>query len=162
MDPHLASPWKGEGYHCGWGEGGGLADGLALVDAGLIEFCLGERMGDPVSVARRLRRDQTEAERRFWALLYPWRFSGWHFRRQAPVGVYFVDFICKREKLIFEIDGGAHYSDEGVARDARRTAVLEAAGYRVVRFSNDDVLRNANGMGEVLVGILGEPGGSGS
>ena len=118
-------------------------------------------MRDPVGVARRLRRDQTDAERRFWALLYPWRFSGWHFRRQAPVGVYFADFVCKREKLIFEIDGGGHYSDDGAARDARRTAVLGQAGYRMVRFSNDDVLGNADGVGEVLVGILGEPGGGG-
>ncbi|SFC88671.1 Very-short-patch-repair endonuclease [Devosia psychrophila] len=115
-------------------------------------------MGDAVRVARRLRRDQTDAERRFWALLYPWRCSGWHFRRQAPVGVYFADFVCKREKLIIEIDGGGHYGDEGAARDARRTAVLGQAGYRVVRFSNDDVLGNADGVGEVLVGILGEPG----
>lgn len=115
-------------------------------------------MRDRVSFARSLRQNQTPAERRFWALLEPWRSSGWHFRRQAPMGPFVVDFVCKRSKLIFEIDGDSHYGADGVARDARRSGFLAGLGYRVVRFSNDDVMGNADGVGAVLIGILGEPG----
>jgi very-short-patch-repair endonuclease len=57
-------------------------------------------MDDPITFARKLRREQTPAERRFWRLLEPWRVSGHHFRRQAPIGPYVVDFVSKRGKLI--------------------------------------------------------------
>ncbi|MDB5589295.1 MAG: ATP-dependent helicase HrpA [Devosia sp.] len=116
-------------------------------------------MEDRVSFARRLRRNQTGAEQRCWAVLHSWRVNGWHFRRQAPIGPFVVDFVCKREKLVIEIDGDSHYSGEGIARDEGRTAFLEGLGYRVVRFSNDDVMGNAEGVFEVLRGILGEPDG---
>ena len=56
-------------------------------------------MEDRISFARKLRLEQTPAERRFWALLHPWREAGWHFRRQAPIGPFVVDFVCKRNKL---------------------------------------------------------------
>jgi very-short-patch-repair endonuclease len=114
-------------------------------------------MDDPISFARRLRRDQTAAERRFWALIRPWRDSGWHWRRQAPVGPYVVDFICKRIKLVVEIDGDSHYDAAGVAHDARRTDALGGLGYTVLRFTNSDVLDNADGAFDVLRGALGEP-----
>lgn len=113
-------------------------------------------MDDPITFARKLRRDQTLAERRFWDLLYPWRMSGWHFRRQAPIGPFVVDFVCKRIKLIFEIDGDSHYTDEGIARDFNRTAYLRRLGYRVVRFTNDDVIDGDEGVFDLLRGILGE------
>ena len=78
-----------------------------------------ERFVDnPVSFARKLRREQTPAERRFWALLHPWRDAGQHWRRQAPIGPYIADFACKRLKLIIEIDGDTHYSGAGVVRPA--------------------------------------------
>lgn len=64
-------------------------------------------MDKQISFARRLRRDQTPAERRFWAVLQPWRDAGWHWRRQAPIGAFVVDFACKRAKVIVEIDGAA-------------------------------------------------------
>lgn len=115
-------------------------------------------MDDPVTFARRLRRDQTPAERRFWALLYPWRSSGQHWRRQAPIGPYVVDFVCKREKLIVEIDGETHFSEAGVAHDEQRTAYLEQRGYRLVRFTNAEVTGNSEGVFAVMVGLLREPG----
>jgi len=59
-------------------------------------------------LARRLRRDQTPAERKFWELLHPYRKSGWHIRRQSPIGDYIVDFVCKRAGLVFEVDGKGH------------------------------------------------------
>jgi very-short-patch-repair endonuclease len=113
-------------------------------------------MTDKISFARSLRCNPTPAEQAFWAILYPWREAGMHWRRQSPVGSYVVDFCCRKRKLIVEIDGDSHYFDDGIARDAARTAFLEARGFRVLRFSNDDVLGNAEGVFEVLRGILGE------
>jgi len=115
-------------------------------------------MEDRISFARRLRREQTVAERRFWALLEPWRLGGWHFRRQAPIGPFVVDFVCKRAKLVFEIDGDSHYDAAGIAGDLRRTAYLGRLGYRVVRFGNDDVLEASPEIYDLLRDIIGEPG----
>lgn len=115
-------------------------------------------MDDPVTFARRLRRDQTPAERRFWTLIQPWRVGGQHWRRQAPIGPYVADFVCKRAKLIVEIDGETHFSEAGAVHDARRTAYLEGRGYRVLRFSNAEITGNPEGVFAVMVGLLGEPG----
>ncbi|ODT68140.1 MAG: hypothetical protein ABS75_21450 [Pelagibacterium sp. SCN 63-23] len=114
-------------------------------------------MAGQIAFARKLRREQTPAERRFWALLHPWRQTGRHFRRQAPIGPFVVDFVCKRMKLIVEIDGDSHYSDEGAQRDLARTDYLRRLGYCVLRFTNDDMLSNGSGVFEVLRGVLGEP-----
>lgn len=116
---------------------------------------MGVPMKDQVVFARGLRREQTAAERRFWVVLEPWRANGWHIRRQAPIGPFVVDFVCKRAKLVFEIDGDSHYSEAGIAGDERRTGYLMGLGYRVVRFSNVDVLESAEGVFEVLSGVLG-------
>ncbi len=115
-------------------------------------------MDDPVTFARRLRREQTPAERRFWALLHPWRNRGQHWRRQALIGPYVVDFVCKREKLIVEIDGETHFSAAGVVHDRQRTAYMEQRGYRIVRFTNAEVMGEAEGVFAVMVGLLGAPG----
>ncbi len=115
-------------------------------------------MDDPVTFARKLRREQTAPERRFWAILHPWRDAGMHWRRQAPIGSYIVDFVCKQAKLIVEIDGDTHYSDDVIVRDARRTAFLEGRGYRIVRFTNGEVMGEPEGVFTVLTGVLGEPG----
>ncbi|MDP2781584.1 endonuclease domain-containing protein [Devosia sp.] len=112
-------------------------------------------MKEQISFARGLRREQTVAERRFWALLEPWRTAGWHMRRQAPIGPYVVDFVCKRARIIFEIDGDSHFTEAGLAHDARRTAFLAGLGYRVVRFGNDEVLTNIDGVGDMVFGVLG-------
>jgi len=111
-----------------------------------------------ISFARGLRREQTPAERRFWALLEPWRLSGWHWRRQAPIGPYVVDFCCKRVGLVVEIDGDSHCEAAGIRHDARRTAWLADQGFRVLRFTNDDVLEGAEGVFAVMRRVLGEPG----
>ncbi|MCP8883347.1 endonuclease domain-containing protein [Devosia sp. XJ19-1] len=115
-------------------------------------------MDDPISFARQLRREQTLPERRFWGLVGPWREAGLHWRRQAPVGPYVVDFVCKSQKLVVEIDGDTHYSDAGIAHDERRTAFLKERGYRVVRFTNADVMQRGDGVFTVLMELLGEPG----
>lgn len=98
------------------------------------------------TLARKLRLEQTPAERKFWEILHTFRQDGWHFRRQAPIGPYIVDFVCKPEKLIFEIDGESHFTTEGIAHDQIRTVYLEQRGYRVVRFNNLEVLTTSEGV----------------
>lgn len=115
-------------------------------------------MDDPVTFARKLRREQTPPERKFWAILHPWRDAGLHWRRQAPIGPYVVDFVCKAQKLIVEIDGDTHYSDAGLTHDVARTAYLEQRGYRVLRFTNGEVMGSPEGVFTVLSGVLGELG----
>jgi very-short-patch-repair endonuclease len=102
------------------------------------------------SNAKRLRRDQTEAERRMWRLLRPFRDDGIPFRRQAPIGSYVADVVWLSGRLLIEIDGGQHNEDVGLARDATRTRWLESQGFEVLRFWNNDVLRNGNGCQDVI------------
>jgi very-short-patch-repair endonuclease len=76
----------------------------------------------------------------------------------GPIGPYVADFVCKRAKLIVEIDGDTHFPEAGATHDTRRTAYLEGRGYRVLRFSNAEVMGESEGVFAVLLGILGEPG----
>src|SRR5215813_12591253 len=94
--------------------------------------------------ARKLRQAQTDAERRMWMLLRDRRLSGFKFRRQHPVGAYIADFCCLEARLIIEIDGGHHASNQDA--DVARSRVLESAGYRVLRFWNNEVLGNTAGV----------------
>ena len=104
--------------------------------------------------ARALRRNQTEGERLLWNHLRGRRFHGLKFKRQVPVGRYVADFLSVEAKLIVELDGGQHA--EQAAADAARTAVLEAHGYLVVRFWNNDVLSNIAGVLQELEIVLGK------
>src|SRR5262249_35580093 len=78
----------------------------------------------------------------------PW--LGSHFRRQVPIGPYVVDFACMAARLIVEVDGSQHGSDQGHARDEERTRWLEKEGYRVVRFWNNDITQNVEGVLETI------------
>ena len=102
--------------------------------------------------ARELRAQMTDAERLHWHYLRAHRFHGLGFRRQVPLGSYIVDFLCESQRLIVEVDGGQH-ADRAV-EDARRTQWLEAQGYRVVRFWNNEVLGNMEGVWEALTASL--------
>ncbi|MEH3038474.1 MAG: DUF559 domain-containing protein [Sphingomonas paucimobilis] len=95
-----------------------------------------------VDRARDLRRNATDAEKKLWTGLRR-TFPDLRFRRQVPVGPYFVDFLSVRAGLVIEVDGGQHDGD--AAYDARRTASLNQHGFRVERFWNDDVLTNLGG-----------------
>src|SRR5690242_4773314 len=106
---------------------------------------------ESVGRARRLRRDQTDAEAKLWRALQNRQLDGFKFRRQAPVDRYIADFLCREAMLIVELDGGHHM--EAQAHDAARTEVLEQAGYRVMRFWNADVL---TGLDNVLMAISAE------
>jgi very-short-patch-repair endonuclease len=104
--------------------------------------------------ARRLRRKQTDAERVLWFRLRDRRLGGWKFKRQVPIDRFVVDFFCADGKLIVEIDGGQH--DQDRERDANRTDVLEAMGYLVLRFWNNDVMRNTDGVLEVILSTVNQ------
>ena len=98
--------------------------------------------------ARALRAGATEAELRLWYFLRDRRFAGAKFRRQVPVGPYIVDFLCVAASLVVEADGGQHA--ERAAHDEERTRYLESQGFRVVRFWNNDVMGNIEGVMEVI------------
>ena len=85
----------------------------------------------------------TDAERQLWSRLRDRRLLGYKFVRQAPVGPYIADFACREADLIIELDGGQHASS---ATDERRTCTLAEHGYRVLRFWNNDVLQNTDGV----------------
>jgi very-short-patch-repair endonuclease len=95
--------------------------------------------------ARKLRREATEAERKLWLRLR-YHAMGVKFRRQHPVGNFIVDFISLEAKLVVEIDGGQHDRDADRLADAQRTQYLEECGYKVLRFWNDEVLDNSDGV----------------
>ncbi|HKY90133.1 MAG TPA: endonuclease domain-containing protein [Nevskiaceae bacterium] len=104
--------------------------------------------GRNVDRSRRLRHELTDAERLVWSCLRDRRFLGLKFRRQFSIGIYIADFVCVESKLVVELDGGQHVLQEEY--DARRSAFLEGAGYRVVRFWNHDVLRDLSVVLESL------------
>jgi len=99
------------------------------------------------SRAKSLRRDMTEAERRLWYRLRAHRLQGIAFRRQTPIGPYIVDFVSHAIGLIIEVDGGQHSESN---RDAKRDRWLSSKGYRVLRFWNSEVLKNLDGVLEVI------------
>ena len=103
--------------------------------------------------ARVLRSSQVRAEDKLWDELRGRRLSGFKFVRQAAIGPYFADFLCREKKLVVEVDGGTHGSALEIAKDAARTATLELLGYRVLRVDNEEVERNVDG---VLMSILHE------
>lgn len=94
--------------------------------------------------ARKLRRDQTDAERRRWRALRNRRIEGCKFRRQYPIGGYIADIACPERRLILELDGGQH--SEQMDYDLRRTRLLEARGFRVLRVWDNDVLNNTHAV----------------
>jgi very-short-patch-repair endonuclease len=98
--------------------------------------------------ARRLRRNQTDAERILWFRLRDRRLDGWKFRRQFAIDRFVVDFFCADAHVIIELDGGQHAVR--AKRDEQRTKILEAMGYLVLRFWNNDVTQNIEGVLQVI------------
>ncbi|MCG6206649.1 endonuclease domain-containing protein [Rhodopseudomonas sp. HC1] len=96
--------------------------------------------------ARELRKKSTDAERLMWAALRDKQLDGFSFKRQVPIGPFIADFACHAKKLVVELDGGQHYSDDAERADAARTAAIEARGFRVIRLSNADVMNNRDGV----------------
>ncbi len=111
-------------------------------------------MDKRVPRARQLRRDMTGPEKRLWWLLRELAAKGTHFRRQATIGPYFADFACHRNRLVIEVDGGHHGKGAQSKRDVRRDAHLKSNGYRVLRFWNNDVRENIEGVLSVILDAI--------
>jgi very-short-patch-repair endonuclease len=101
-----------------------------------------------VERARQLRRSPSDAERRLWQQLRRKQVAGARFRRQVAVGRFYADFLCPAYRLVVEVDGGQHAGRERY--DAERTRWLEANGYTVLRFWNNDVLGNVEGVVDTI------------
>jgi len=104
-----------------------------------------------LGLARALRGRQTDAERVLWARLRDRQLGGTKFRRQQPLGQYIVDFISLDRRVVVEVDGGQHVENGEAKRDEERTAWLESRGYQVLRFWNNDVLLNMEGVLERIM-----------
>jgi very-short-patch-repair endonuclease len=141
-------PLAGEG----WGEGFS-ATGLPMVDPKHPDWKVPAKQR---ANARALRRNSTDAERILWSELRAGRLNGASFRRQVPIERYIADFICHAAKLVIELDGGQHFSDEGERADARRSAAIEAKGFKVLRFSNLDVMTNRGGVLDTIATTIAE------
>jgi very-short-patch-repair endonuclease len=98
------------------------------------------------ATAKKLRASSTPHERTLWRALRELPAFGTHFRRQAPIGPYIVDFLCPAAHLIIEIDGGHHNDDKTAVRDLARQVWLEREGYRVVRFWNSEITNELNAV----------------
>ena len=96
--------------------------------------------------ARRLRKNQTDAEKLLWSILRSRQLLGLKFRRQHSIGPYILDFYCHDYKLCIELDGGQHYTSKGQKGDEARAAFLQTRGIHILRFSNVDVLKNLEGV----------------
>ena len=120
------------------------------------DLCYNTNMNKNNIIARKLRKNQTPQEQKFWNLVRAHRFYNLEFRRQYPLGDYIVDFICREKKLIVEIDGGQHNSPENVIKDLERTQYLNSKGYKVIRFWNNDIDNNIEGIFDELRRIIFE------
>ncbi len=97
-----------------------------------------------LAFARKLRREDTKAEEILWNSLKSSQLDGLKFRRQVPIGIYVVDFLCIRHRLIIELDGVVHEAPEQITHDARRDAWLRIKGYTILRIHNDLVIAGGN------------------
>lgn len=114
------------------------------------------RLGGPSSAsARSLRQNATAPEQSLWQRLRNRQLAGMKFRRQVPVGRYIVDFLCLEAMLVVEVDGDTHAFSQ--AADVERTAFLEREGYRVIRFTNAQVIDEAEGVLEHILACAQRP-----
>ena len=104
--------------------------------------------------ARALRKNMTDAERLFWLRVRKKQLNGHQFYRQKNLGNYIVDFYCPSAKIIIEIDGGQHYSEKVIIQDNIRDRYLNDLGFKVLRFSDNEILTNINGVLEHLFEYL--------
>ncbi len=124
-------------------EGNGVLDTNPFQNEGNVSHYRGGfNFSGLVKEARQLRKNQTKAEEIFWELVRNKKFNGLKFRRQHQIGSYIVDFYCHSEKLIIELDGEVHNTEERKKHDKKRDAYLTAIGNKVLRFKNEDLLNN--------------------
>jgi len=110
---------------------------------------------DPLKFQLEMRHNPTEPEKRLWQVARNRQIAGAKFRQQTWLGPFLVDLYCAEAKLAVEVDGDSHARQQDY--DARRTAWLEGEGFRVIRFSNDDVMRNLDGVVAAIAEALTLP-----
>lgn len=103
--------------------------------------------------AKYMRSHATDAEQKLWQILRAKRLKGWKFKRQVPIGVYIVDFICFEAKLVIEADGSQHHRNE---KDQIRDQWLREQGYKVLRYWNNDILTNIEGVELNILEVLSQ------
>ena len=106
----------------------------------------------PTMKARALRNNATDAERALWQAISARKMSGVRFNRQVPIGPFICDFVARSIGLVIEVDGGQHGDDA----DADRTKYIEAQGFRVIRFWNNEVLTNPEGVVARIAGVIAD------
>jgi very-short-patch-repair endonuclease len=104
--------------------------------------------------AKQLRNNLTEAERCLWSKIRMRQLEGYRFYRQKVIGNYIADFYCHEARLVIEVDGSQHYSDEGAGNDRQRDDFIRGSGVKVLRFKNDEVIQNTTGVVERIWGEL--------
>ena len=107
-----------------------------------------------LQLAKNMRSNMTKEEVKLWNIIRGSRFYGYKFKRQVLIGNYIVDFVCEERKLIIEIDGGQHNEDENIMNDEIRTHYLESNGYKVLRFWNNEVWDNIDGVCSIILETL--------
>jgi very-short-patch-repair endonuclease len=143
VEPPL--PLAGEGW------GGGVSASEVSMDEKKPTWKISSRLR---SNARALRKNSTDAERILWSELRDHRLNGASFRRQVPIKNFVADFVCHAAKLVIELDGGQHFSDQAEQADTARSAVIEAQGFVVLRFGNHDMMTNRAGVLETIVAAV--------
>ncbi|WP_293703741.1 MULTISPECIES: endonuclease domain-containing protein [unclassified Sphingopyxis] len=123
-------------------EGEGLTKSRFTADDGTVDR------------ARRLRRDATPAEKKLWSVLRGAGLGGFKFRRQQRLGPFIADFACQSARLVIEVDGDSHAAQ--IDYDARRTDFLAREGYRVLRFTNREVMSNLDGVCRMIEAALAD------
>ena len=113
----------------------------------------GEGKGEGVERARKLRRAFTDAEKLLWSRLRDRQLGGLKFRRQYPIAGFFADFACTERHILIEIDGGQHTPH----RDERRTTMLESRGFQILRYWNNEVLGNIEGVLQDILSATSTP-----
>lgn len=103
-----------------------------------------------IDKCRKLRKNQTDTEKKLWSILRNRQLAGMKFRRQFSIGKFILDFYSPEYRLCIEADGGQHYKKEGVLKDRLRTKELSKLGIQVIRFSDRDILNNIAGVYEVI------------
>jgi very-short-patch-repair endonuclease len=103
---------------------------------------------------KKLRANSTLAERAMWRILWPFRTNGFHFRKQVEIGPYYVDFACHQAQLVIEVDGDTHFDEIASANDETRDDYLTARGFKVLRFTNEQVLKHHQAVFDLVAAAL--------
>ena len=108
-------------------------------------------MNNKIIFARELRKNMTPQERKLWGILRNRQVKNSTFKRQYPIGEYIVDFVCREKWLIIEVDGGQHNSPEAIEYDRQRSEYLQSRGFKVLRFWNNDIDNNIDGVYRIII-----------